>query len=186
MAIRLRVAGICFEANDVEDDERILLPPPWVRFTPSCSPYNTFTPQQLAERRKAEVLKYKGNRSGKRTSNVADITTSKQRYVNAVRGRYLPHSSYASQTQQSTNNNIKTLTLSNGILLPTDVAANEPGSTLVGCPEPLSASDVPYAAGQPTTLQENKAVPVTMLFTRRTYPNTQGLRLFETEEYTDN
>ena len=182
MTFRLRFGGVCLES----DDERTLLPPPWVRFKPSCTPYNTFTPQQLAERRKAEILKYKGNRSGKRTSNVSDVTTSRQRYVNAVRGRYLPHSSFASQTQQATNNNIKTLTLSNGVLLPTNVAANEPGSTLVGCPEPLSASDVPYAAGEPTTLQENKAVPVTMLFPRRSFPNTQGKRLIEIEVDCDN
>ena len=142
-------------------------PPPYPRFRPNCSAVMNFTTQQLDMRRKAEILKYKGAISGRSTTNVADITTKKQRYVNAVRGRYIKSVSFASQNQTNTNSNTNALQ-NNGVSLLYSGVANT-NENNVGCPEPLSASDVPYAAGEPTELFEDKTVPITGLYIHRSY-----------------
>ena len=137
-------------------------PPTYPRFRPNCSAVMNFTTQQLNMRRKAEILKYKGAISGRSTTNVADVTTNKQRYVNAVRGRYIKSVSFASQNQTNTNSNTNDLQNNSVSLLYSGVANTNDNN--VGCPEPLSASDVPYAAGEPTELFEDKTVPLTGLY----------------------
>ena len=146
--------------------------PPWTRFRPSCIPLgglNGFTTKQLDEKRKCAILKYKGVRSGRAMTTVADVSTRKQRYVRAVRGQYLPHMSFAQQTQTTTNPNTKSWVVVDDRKL---LYENDDGSS-VECAapcQPLTASDVPSS---PTTqcLIDVSGVPLTRFHPQRTYSN---------------
>jgi len=77
----------------------------WSRFQPPD--YNTtqFTPDQISERRKCEILKYKTNTTH---------STKKQRFAAASRGSLLKKRGFASQTDTLTNPNTANLPQENG------------------------------------------------------------------------
>lgn len=77
----------------------------WSRFQPPD--YNTtqFTPEQISERRKCEILKYKTNTTQ---------STKKQRFAAASRGSLLKKRGFASQTDTLTNPNTANLPEVNG------------------------------------------------------------------------
>ena len=77
----------------------------WSRFQPPD--YNTtqFTPDQISERRKCEILKYKTNTTQ---------STKKQRFAAASRGSLLKKRGFASQTDTLTNPNTANLSEVNG------------------------------------------------------------------------
>lgn len=147
-------------------------PPPWSRFKPPC--YAGVTPQQLDERRKCEILKYKGVRSGRSTTTVSDAMTKRQRYVNAVRGRYLPKQSFAQQTQTSTNFNTQNNSIVGGRMI-FGTAGGAPATLCLFPCTPFSASDVPRPpAGSgsgtcPDGLKEDPSVPLTRFSTQRSF-----------------
>ena len=145
-----------------------LVPPPWSRFKPGCNP--GFTVEQLDERRKCEVLKYKGVSSGRATANVDGSMTKRQRYVNAVRGRFLPKKSFAQQTQTTTNFNTQ-----NYIVSGRKMIYETSGGLERACPPictPFSASDVPRppaSEGSSGCLMEDPTVPLTRFFPQRSF-----------------
>ena len=147
-------------------------PPPWPRFKPTCD--TGFTPQQLDERRKCEILKYKGVRSGRATTTVSDVMTKRRQYVNAVRGRYLPKQSFAQQTQTTTNFNTQNNLIA-GRRMIFGTAGGAPATLCLFPCTPFSASDIPRPpAGSgsgtcPNGLKEDPSVPLTRFFPQRSY-----------------
>ena len=69
----------------------------WSRFKPAEYDSTKYTPQQLDERRKCEILKYKKNASN---------MTKKEQFAAAARGTLLPKRGFAIQTDTTTNPNI--------------------------------------------------------------------------------
>lgn len=109
----------------------------WARFKPVC--YPEFTPQQLDERRKAEILQYKPNSAA---------LSKKMAYARASRGELLKKKGFAVQTDTYTNSNVFGLEKVNNVLI---------------CPAPVvncgltSSCNVP---GRVTTLCLDPAVPL--------------------------
>lgn len=97
----------------------------WSRFQPPV--YNTaqFTPDEIGERRKCEILKYKSNTTQ---------STKKQRFAAASRGSLMRKKGFAIQTDTLTNSNSANLPESNGVLI---CPSSEKKCTLT------SESDVP-------------------------------------------
>lgn len=146
--------------------------PPWTRFRPTCIPLggvNNLTTKKLDEKRKCAILRYKGVRSGRAMTNVADISTRRERYVRAVRGQYLPHMSFARQTQTTTDPNTSELPLIDGRILQYVSESGDPSGCIAPC-QPLTASDVPSS---PTTqcLIDDPDVPLTRFHPQRTFSN---------------
>ena len=111
----------------------------WSRFQPPV--YNTaqFTPDEIGERRKCEILKYKSNTTQ---------STKKQRFAAASRGSLLRKKGFAIQTDTLTNSNSANLPESNGVLI---CPSSEKKCTLT------SESDVP---GPPRLLCLRDEVPL--------------------------
>ena len=111
----------------------------WSRFQPPV--YNTtqFTPDEISERRKCEILKYKTN-----TTQI----TKKQRFAAASRGSLLRKKGFASQTDTLTDSNTAKLPEVNGVLI---CPSSERKCTLT------SESDVP---GPPRLLCLRNDVPL--------------------------
>ena len=165
--------------SQCENGSRIPPNPPrtWNRYTPNCAAIAGFTTEQLDMRRKVQILAYQGTPALK-TSNVNGKITKVQRYVNAVKGKYLPNKTFAVQTQVVTNPNPDDLPRACG----TDISDNDcfvldysqqstiGTSVCLPPPEPTSASDVP---GPIINLQIDPAVPITNLAIQRTYVGQQ-------------
>ena len=80
----------------------------WSRFQPPDYRTTTYTPEQISERRKCEILKYKAN-----TSQM----TKKQRFAAASNGTLLKKKGFASQSDTLTNPNTAGLDEENGALI---------------------------------------------------------------------
>ena len=111
----------------------------WSRFQPP--EYNTaqFTPDEISERRKCEILKYKPNTTQ---------STKKQRFAAASRGSLMRKKGFASQTDTLTDSNTANLPEVNGVLI---CPSSERKCTLT------SESDVP---GPPRLLCLRDDVPL--------------------------
>lgn len=111
----------------------------WSRFQPPD--YNTaqFTPDEISERRKCEILKYKSNTTQ---------STKKQRFAAASRGSLLRKKGFAIQTDTLTNPNSANLPERNGVLI---CPSSEKKCTLT------SESDIP---GPPRLLCLRDDVPL--------------------------
>jgi len=125
----------------------------WPREIPAC-PSSDFTSEQLNERRKAEILKYKKNSSG---------FSQKQQYSRLARGLGKHrHVTYATQSQTYTNANIKQLPF----------ALDDSGTNILVCPNSsvlcatTSQNDVP---GPVKTLCLDSNVPLYNYIVQRTY-----------------
>jgi hypothetical protein len=80
----------------------------WSRFQPPVYDTAQFTPDEISERRKCEILKYKPNTTQ---------STKKQRFAAASRGSLLRKKGFASQTDTLTNSNTANLPEVNGVLI---------------------------------------------------------------------
>lgn len=80
----------------------------WSRFQPPDYNTATFTPDQINERRKCEILKYKSNTTQ---------TTKKQRFAAASKGSLLKKRGFASQTDTLTVANAANLPEVNGVFI---------------------------------------------------------------------
>lgn len=111
----------------------------WSRFQPP--EYNTaqFTPDEISERRKCEILKYKSNTTQ---------STKKQRFAAASRGALIRKKGFATQTDTLTNSNSANLPEENGVLI---CPSSEKKCTLT------TESDVP---GPPRLLCLRDEVPL--------------------------
>lgn len=111
----------------------------WSRFKPP--EYNTaqFTPDEISERRKCEILKYKPNTTQ---------STKKQRFAAASRGALMRKKGFASQTDTLTDSNTANLPEVNGVLI---CPSSEKKCTLT------TESDVP---GPPRLLCLRDEVPL--------------------------
>lgn len=80
----------------------------WSRFQPPVYNTDQFTPDEISERRKCEILKYKSNTTQ---------STKKQRFAAASRGTLLRKKGFASQTDTLTNSNLANLPEVNGVFI---------------------------------------------------------------------
>lgn len=80
----------------------------WSRFQPPVYDTAQFTPDEISERRKCEILKYKPNTTQ---------TTKKQRFAAASRGTLMRKKGFASQTDTLTDSNTANLPEVNGVLI---------------------------------------------------------------------
>jgi hypothetical protein len=80
----------------------------WSRFQPPVYDTAQFTPDEIGERRKCEILKYKPNTTQ---------STKKQRFAAASRGSLLRKKGFASQTDTLTDSNTANLPEVNGVLI---------------------------------------------------------------------
>jgi hypothetical protein len=80
----------------------------WSRFQPPVYDTAQFTPDEISERRKCEILKYKSNTTQ---------GTKKQRFAAASRGTLLRKKGFASQTDTLTNSNLANLPEVNGVFI---------------------------------------------------------------------
>ena len=131
--------------------------PPWPRFDAPCVPITAdVTTTKLDERRKVQILKYRGQASGRRSTNVYANTTKVGRYLKAVRGQLLPSQSFAHQTQTTTNPNVRGLPVKPGNLGALQYTSNVDGSidpsACIAPPYPYYYSDVPGPLGPQDTL----------------------------------
>lgn len=169
--------------NQCINGTRIPPNPPrtWTRYRPNCAAIAGFTTEQLDMRRKVQILQYKGDVS-RQLSNVNGRITKVQRYVNAVKGRYLPNKTFGVQTQIVTDPNPDDLPracgsdISNNDCFVLDYSQQATIGTSACLPpaEPTSASDVP---GPVILLQLDPSVSVTRLAVQRTYPGQQNNNL---------
>ena len=111
----------------------------WSRFQPPEYNTATFTPDQINERRKCEILKYKSNTTQ---------TTKKQRFAAASKGSLLKKRGFASQTDTLTVANTANLPEVNGVFI---CPTSEKKCTLT------TESDVP---GPPRLLCLDENVPL--------------------------
>lgn len=111
----------------------------WSRFQPPTYNTETFTPDQIDERRKCEILKHKSN-----TSQI----TKKQRFAAASKGSLLKKKGFASQTDTLTVANTANLPEVNGVFI---CPSSEKKCTLT------TESDVP---GPPRLLCLDDNVPL--------------------------
>lgn len=111
----------------------------WSRFQPPVYDTAQFTPDEISERRKCEILKYKPNTTQ---------STKKQRFAAASRGSLLRKKGFASQTDTLTDSNTANLPEVNGVLI---CPSSERKCTLT------SESDVP---GPPRLLCLRDDVPL--------------------------
>lgn len=123
----------------------------WSRFQPPIYDTAQFTPDEISERRKCEILKYKPNTTQ---------STKKQRFAAASRGSLLRKKGFASQTDTLTNSNTANLPEVNGVLI---CPSSEKKCTLT------SESDVP---GPPRLLCLRDEVP--LYGNNRTYEYKAG------------
>ena len=80
----------------------------WSRFQPPVYDTAQFTPDEISERRKCEILKYKPN---------AAQSTKKQRFAAASRGTLMRKKGFASQNDILTDSNSANLPEENGVLI---------------------------------------------------------------------
>ena len=80
----------------------------WSRFQPPVYDTAQFTPDEISERRKCEILKYKPNTTQ---------STKKQRFAAASRGSLMRKKGFASQTDTLTDSNTANLPEVNGVLI---------------------------------------------------------------------
>ena len=111
----------------------------WSRFQSPVYDTSQFTPDEISERRKCEILKYKPNTTQ---------STKKQRFAAASRGTLLRKKGFASQTDTLTDSNSANLPEVNGVLI---CPSSERKCTLT------SESDVP---GPPRLLCLREEVPL--------------------------
>ena len=111
----------------------------WSRFQPPVYDTAQFTPDEISERRKCEILKYKPNTTQ---------STKKQRFAAASRGSLMRKKGFASQTDTLTDSNTANLPEVNGALI---CPSSEKKCTLT------SESDVP---GPPRLLCLRDEVPL--------------------------
>ena len=111
----------------------------WSRFQPPVYDTSQFTPDEISERRKCEILKYKPNTTQ---------STKKQRFAAASRGLLMRKKGFASQTDTLTNSNSANLPEVNGVLI---CPSSEKKCTLT------TESDVP---GPPRLLCLREEVPL--------------------------
>jgi hypothetical protein len=111
----------------------------WSRFQPPVYDTAQFTPDEISERRKCEILKYKPNTTQ---------STKKQRFAAASRGLLMRKKGFASQTDTLTNSNSANLPEVNGVLI---CPSSEKKCTLT------TESDVP---GPPRLLCLREEVPL--------------------------
>jgi hypothetical protein len=111
----------------------------WSRFQPADYNTATFTPEQINERRKCEILKYKSNTTQ---------STKKQRFAAASKGLLLKKRGFASQTDTLTVSNTANLPEVNGVFI---CPSSEKKCTLT------TESDVP---GPPRLLCLDDNVPL--------------------------
>ena len=114
---------------------------PSFRATP-ISPYNgTITQTQLDMRRKAEILKYAGNRMNTKTNSL----TKQQRYNQVISGKYQSRPYITTYTDTVTYVYDKQLDMEIPIITHTPVLSNpDPDCPLDDMiPVPTSSSDVP-------------------------------------------
>lgn len=111
----------------------------WSRFQPPVYDTAQFTPEEISERRKCEILKYKPNTTQ---------STKKQRFAAASRGSLMRKKGFASQTDTLTDSNTANLPEVNGVLI---CPSSEKRCTLT------TESDVP---GPPRLLCLRDEVPL--------------------------
>ena len=80
----------------------------WSRFQPPVYDTAQFTPDEISERRKCEILKYKPNTTQ---------STKKQRFAAASRGTLMRKKGFASQNDTLTDSNSANLPEENGVLI---------------------------------------------------------------------
>lgn len=80
----------------------------WSRFQPPVYDTAQFTPDEISERRKCEILKYKTNTTQ---------STKKQRFAAASRGTLMRKKGFASQNDTLTDSNSANLPEENGVLI---------------------------------------------------------------------